>query len=77
MHQLNMKYYIILYNQLPYIFSMLIAKTKQQIKTNIPLSVSHAASISSLEAEQLLLLFLLLLLLLLLLLFVFIIIYYC
>ena len=70
MHQLNMKYYIILYNQLPYIFSMLIAKTKQQIKTNIPLSVSHAASISSLEAEQLLLLFLLLL-------FIFIIIYYC
>ena len=72
MHQLNMKYYIILYNQLPYIFSMLIAKTKQQIKTNIPLSVSHAASISSLEAEQLLLLFLLLLLFI-----VFIIIYYC
>ena len=70
MHQLNTKYYIILYNQLPYIFSMLIAKTKQQIKTNIPLSVSHAASISSLEAEQLLLLFLLLL-------FIFIIIYYC
>ena len=69
MHQLNTKYYIILYNQLPYIFSMLIAKTKQQIKTNIPLSVSHAASISSLEAEQLLLLFLLL--------FIFIIIYYC
>ena len=72
MHQLNTKYYVILYNQLPYIFSMLIAKTKQQIKTNIPLSVSHAASISSLEAEQLLLLFLLLLLL-----FIFIIIYYC
>ena len=70
MHQLNTKYYIILYNQLPYIFSMLIAKTKQQIKTNIPLSVSHTASISSLEAEQLLLLFLLLL-------FIFIIIYYC
>ena len=70
MHQLNTKYYIILYNQLPYIFSMLIAKTKQQIKTNIPLSVSHAASISSLEAEQLLLLFLLLL-------YIFIIIYYC
>ena len=69
MHQLNTKYYIILYNQLPYIFSMLIAKTKQQIKTNIPLSISHAASISSLEAEQLLLLFLLL--------FIFIIIYYC
>ena len=72
MHQLNMKYYIILYNQLPYIFSMLIAKTKQQIKTNIPLSVSHAASISSLEAEQLLLFLLLLLLFI-----VFIIIYYC
>ena len=70
MHQLNTKYYIILYNQLPYIFSMLIAKTKQQIKTNIPLSVSHAAFISSLEPEQLLLLFLLLL-------FIFIIIYYC
>ena len=58
MHQLNTKYYIILYNQLlPYIFSMLIAKTKQQIKTNIPLSISHAPSLSPLEAEQLLLLF--------------------